>query len=101
MQEKLFNHVSLDRFTGGAIEGALFSEKAAWGHDAYYKTVIVIDESGLENACKNEWGEENLKDRVAEVKSVFMAAIDDLCKGRLLLGGGVNRGHGIFTGKYE
>jgi hypothetical protein len=28
----------------------------------------------------------------------FELALQDLCNGRLPLGGGVNRGHGLFTG---
>ena len=31
-QDKILNHVAIDRFTGGAIDGALFSEKAAYWH---------------------------------------------------------------------
>ncbi len=99
MREKIFNHVSIDRFTGGGLEGALFSEKAAWDKGSQYKTEILIDEIGLEKACEKEWGEDGVKERVEDVKKAFMAAIGDLCDGMLPLGGGVNRGHGVFTGE--
>lgn len=99
MTDKMFNHVSIDRFTGGALEGALFSEKASWGVGQQYKTDILIDEIGLEKACEREWGKESVKERATEVKKALNSAISDLCNGMLPLGGGVNRGHGVFTGE--
>ncbi len=99
MTDKMLNHVSIDRFTGGALEGALFSEKASWGAGQHYNTDILIDETGLEKACEREWGKESVKEHAAAVKEALNDAITDLCNGMLPLGGGVNRGHGVFTGK--
>ncbi|MDE6195095.1 MAG: CRISPR-associated protein [Muribaculaceae bacterium] len=102
--DKILNHVAIDRFTGGAIGGALFSEKASYGGsndtDFRYETEILIDNTGLKRACKLEWGEDS-SEKADELKSVFKAALDDLCKGMLSLGGGVNRGHGVFKGSYN
>jgi len=95
-QDKILNHVAIDRFTGGAIDGALFSEKAAYWHsdnkDNYpLRLEILIDEKNIEKMDKNKIKENALK--------AFNMALDDLCNGLLPLGGGVNRGHGIFNGK--
>ena len=95
-QDKTLNHVAIDRFTGGAIDGALFSEKVAYWHsdnqDNYPLTLeILIDEKNIEKMDKNRVKENALK--------AFNMALDDLCNGLLPLGGGVNRGHGIFNGK--
>lgn len=100
MTAKMLNHVSIDRFTGGALEGALFGEKAAYDFGGAYTTDIIIDEAGLARACVRKWGEEGVKANADRLKEALTAAIDDLCKGMLPLGGGVNRGNGIFTGKY-
>lgn len=94
-QEKIFNHVAIDRFTGGGIDGALFAEKAAYWHndcqDEYpLKLEILIDKQSMEKVDKKGIKEKALK--------AFDMALDDLCNGLLPLGGGVNKGHGIFNG---
>lgn len=80
VQDKLLNHVAIDRFTGGAIDGALFTEKVA-----YRKTAMPVIEFWVNK----------LSD---DVQMSFELTLDDICKGMLPLGGGVNRGNGIFTG---
>ena len=95
-QDKTLNHVAIDRFTGGAIDGALFSEKAAYWHsndesDYPLRLEILIDEKNIDKMDKTKVKEKALK--------AFNMALDDLCNGLLPLGGGVNRGHGIFNGK--
>lgn len=83
-EDKIFNHVKIDYFTGGAIDGALFSEKATYMPGAKFILEILVR--------KEAFNEE-------KVKESFEAAIGDLCDGLLPLGGAVNRGHGVFTGK--
>jgi len=83
-QTKTLNHVSIDRFTGGAIEGALFTEEVMYGKDDTYKLTFKVKY-------------EALKDN--DVKQAFEEALFDITEGMLSLGGGVNRGHGCFTGK--
>ena len=95
-QDKVLNHVAIDRFTGGAIDGALFAEKATYWHQAKQddyplRLEILIDEKSIEKMDKMKVKEKALK--------AFHLALDDLCNGLLPLGGGVNRGHGIFNGK--
>lgn len=80
---KMLNHVSIDRFTGGAIDGALFSEKVTDGKDSSYDLHIMVNKK----AIKSE-----------NVKESFESALDDICNGMLPLGGGVNRGNGVFSG---
>lgn len=95
-QDKVLNHVAIDRFTGGAIDGALFAEKTAYWHQANQEDYplrleILIDEKSIEKMDKNKVKEDALK--------AFNLALNDLCNGLLPLGGGVNRGNGIFNGK--
>ena len=82
VSEKLLNHVAIDRFTGGAIKGALFSEKTLYGGGNELKIKILV----------------KMKDMDDDVVIAFEQTLDDICKGMLPLGGGINRGHGIFTG---
>lgn len=84
VEEKILNHVSIDRFTGGAIDGALFTEKTIYGKGQEFKTIILVKSEVLQK-------EDNIKES-------FEAALTDVCKGMLPLGGGVNRGNGVFTG---
>lgn len=90
---KILNHVKIDRFTGGAIDGALFSEKATFGEkrkkdgEYPYEMKVLVEKKAFEDK---------------DIKDALEAALKDICKGLLPLGGGVNRGHGVFTGKlYE
>lgn len=78
----LMNHVSIDRFTGGAMGGALFTERATYDKgNTYHFTVRVANIQAAEH-----------------VMEAFENALTDLCRGMLPLGGGVNRGNGCFTG---
>lgn len=78
---KVLNHVSIDRFTGGAIAGALFSEAPNYGKGEQITCTIWV---------KNDLEKDYIK--------AFNQAINDLCIGMLPLGGGVNRGNGCFNG---
>jgi len=77
---KVFDHVSIDRFTGGAIDGALFNEKTI--------------------AQRDDWDIEILleKDVDTEFKDAFEKALKDICTGMLALGGATTKGHGVFSG---
>jgi len=82
---KIFNHVAIDRFTGGAMDGALFSEKVSYFNDKDKTFELNIY---VENI--------NTKEFVIEA---FEDALKDICKGLLPLGGMTTKGHGMFTGK--
>lgn len=83
-EDKLFNHVAIDRFTGGALQGALFHEKATYGQGKEFTTKITL--------LKTDFDDEYI------IKA-FESALKDLTEGRLPLGGGVNKGHGCFKGE--
>ena len=80
-QIKTFDHVSIDRFTGGAIDGALFQEKTI--------------------AQKDEWSIEILLENSVEQEYIdaFESSLKDICSGMLPLGGMTTKGHGVFSGK--
>jgi len=80
-KQKLLNHVAIDRFTGGAMDGALFSEEVAANKEQFTMEILV---------------KEDVK---ADYLQAFECALNDLCTGMLPLGGGTMRGHGCFNGE--
>ncbi len=80
---KIFNHVAIDRFTGGAMNGALFSEKVSNLLDANFQFDIFVKSDALSDV---------------HVKTAFENTLIDISKGLLPLGGMTTKGHGIFTG---
>ncbi|MDQ7060880.1 MAG: RAMP superfamily CRISPR-associated protein [Sulfurimonas sp.] len=82
-ESKIFDHVSIDRFTGGAIDGALFQEK----------TIAQKDELEIEILLH--------KDVVGTEKEAFESALTDITTGMLALGGMTTKGHGVFIGSWS
>ena len=85
-RDKIFNHVAIDRFTGGAMDGALFSEKVSYFENENDTVNIEITVDNSEKFSDN-------------VLDAFEETLKDVCKGLLPLGGMTTKGHGIFTGK--
>jgi CRISPR/Cas system CSM-associated protein Csm3 (group 7 of RAMP superfamily) len=84
-QNKILNHVSIDRFTGGAMDGALFSENVIYGSkEKSYVLTFKVNNDALKNI---------------DVEQSFEQSLFDIAEGMLPLGGGINRGHGCFSGK--
>ena len=83
VEDKILNHVSIDRFTGGAIDGALFSEKTTYLGRPFEMKIMVDESAGKDDEA---------------ITKAFEEAMKDICRGLLPLGGGVNRGNGVFTG---
>lgn len=81
--DKIFNHVAIDRFTGGALDGALFSEKVS----------TLAEETAFEFTVYLDYDKEDT------IKEAFEETLKDVCKGLLPLGGMTTKGHGVFTGK--
>lgn len=79
---KIFDHVSIDRFTGGAIEGALFQEKTVASCESFILEILL--------------NKEKIKDEVAI--EAFENALKDITTGMLSLGGATTKGHGVFGG---
>lgn len=86
LEKKVLNHVKIDRFTGGAVDGALFSEEVLYAPGKTFNLELMLRKTAVDE-----------KDR--KIVKAFEAALTDLCKGYLPLGGGVNRGNGTFKGK--
>jgi CRISPR/Cas system CMR subunit Cmr4 (Cas7 group RAMP superfamily) len=80
---KVFAHVKIDRFTGGAKDSALFQEKVVSSDESLEMEIVVEQLQALEK----------------EYIEAFEKALKDLAGGRLPLGGNTNRGHGIFRGR--
>jgi CRISPR/Cas system CMR subunit Cmr4 (Cas7 group RAMP superfamily) len=79
----LQHHVSIDRFTGGARDQALY------------------DEAPLFCGTEFTWRIGLSRPLCSEEESLLRAVVADLAESRLQLGGGTGRGHGFFTGTAE
>ena len=84
LPSKVLNHVSIDRFTGGAIDGALFNEETLYANGHTFGMKLLVNNAAFTG---NDL-----------VKTAFEDTLKDLCSGMLPLGGGVNRGNGCFEG---
>ncbi len=82
--EKTFNHVAIDRFTGGAIDGALFEERVIQYSNPINFNILV------KNSILSS----------GKIKEAWELTLNDLVKGKLALGGNTTKGHGIFEGTY-
>lgn len=76
-KEKIVTRNAIDRFTGGAVNGALFTEKMFYGGT----TCLEIS---FHKRCNSEF------------RKVLAAAITDLDMGILAIGGETSVGHGLF-----
>ena len=85
-QEKLVNHVTIDDFTGAAIDGHLFTEEPIFGKGTVLKMKIHVRKSALTDE---------------KVRKALEYTFCDLCEGQLPLGGGVYRGNGLFVGSWK
>lgn len=81
--KKLLNHVAIDRFTGGAMEGALFNEEVIRRKESFELICLVNN---------------NVEQKYMDV---LEKTLQELCSCKLPIGGGTMRGHGCFTGTIE
>lgn len=81
--QKYINHISVDSFSGGAISGALFTEMVDFAPDKELTINVIVNKNGTDDCAI----------------MAFERAVSDLCEGLLPLGGGTNRGNGMFKGK--
>ena len=84
--QKLINHVSIDRFTGGAMPGKLFNERPVCADSRIPLTILVEKEVINEPDPQNP----NL------IRKALKHTLIDLAEGRLQLGAGSGRGNGYF-----
>lgn len=82
-RQQVFMHNKVDRFTGGVMTGALFSENILWQSDIKIKFDITQPEK--------------LNDPM--IKQAFNNALQDLADGWLALGASGSRGLGVFLDK--
>lgn len=82
-RDGVLDHVSLDRYTQGPMDGMLFQEAPL--HGGAIAIPISVVETGVSGAARR----------------ALSAALKDLCEGRLALGAGSNRGHGYFKGEID
>jgi CRISPR/Cas system CSM-associated protein Csm3 (group 7 of RAMP superfamily) len=82
------DHVSLDRFTQGPLDGQLFDEAPLYKGRITFE--VAIDVTRLETANTS------VDDQLTPLRKAF----EDLCRGRLAFGGGTGRGHGFAKGKW-
>lgn len=86
IREKVFNHVAIDRFTGGALDSALYDEKVVTTTENIRLDILVMEEAFVDDSADKK------------VQLAFEAALKDIATGMLPLGGNVMRGHGCFEG---
>lgn len=91
------NHVSLDRFTSGPLDGHLFAETPLWK---------LAADGGTGDGTAGGQGRVLVRVLVRgaaevapEARRALVAALDDLAAGRLQIGAGSGRGHGWFEGR--
>ncbi len=90
-KQKILNHVTIDRYTGGALDTALFDEKPLWknnGENIDFELELKIIVDGYDILDEN-------------IKKAFEMTIEELRTGKLQVGAGNGRGNGYFTGTKE
>ena len=87
---KVFEHVSIDRFTGGAIDSALFQEKAIAKRDEFIIEILLRND-----VCGDKEKEKTFNNALEAIET----ALDDVVQERLSLGGATTKGYGFFKGK--
>ena len=99
---KVFEHISIDRFTGGAIDAALFQEKAIAQRNNF-EIEVEIEPDKTDKKGKKRSGfcvEILVKSNVPKASlDAFEAALNDVIKGHLPLGGATTKGYGFFKGE--
>ena len=83
---KVLPHIKIDKFTGGVQDGALFQEKVSTSNQEEFFEEIYVEKNALADST---------------IRKSFERALQDICDGLLPLGGGTNRGHGIFMGSLK
>ena len=82
LQSQVIPHVGIDRFTGGARDSVLFSERPFWKGESMEIQLRILDVENIEDA--------------PSVLLAFRRAVEDLASGRLAFGAGSGRGLGRF-----
>ena len=92
---QIFAHNSIDRFTGGTIDGALFQESANTS-PAFKLDIFVANATN-----RADFQDSNQKEYFAIAIKSFENALQDICVGILPLGAMSSKGHGFFSGDLD
>ncbi len=88
--QQVVQHVSLDRFTQGPLDGHLFAEQVNWKlGPAEPQSIVTKVHVRRANDISNK------------ARQVLRRTLDDLVEGRLQIGAGSGRGHGWMSGRIE
>lgn len=87
VQEKIFDHLKVDPYTGGALDSALYQEK----------TVMLKKDQPF--ICLDIYLQHDDSEESEACEKAFENALRDVCLGMLPLGGLTSKGHGFFSGK--
>ncbi|MFA8436808.1 MAG: RAMP superfamily CRISPR-associated protein [Marinifilaceae bacterium] len=101
--EKLLNHVAIDRFTGGAMDGALFNEKVVQAMPLKLNgtTEALSQDTPTDYIELNLYVEPFLHEEEEKIVKALECTLQDICTGMLPLGASVMRGHGCFKGNWK
>lgn len=80
-KQQRISHISIDRFTGGAADSHLFSERPVWEGDFPDLRMVILQ---ADQVCRNS-------------RQALLATLKDIAEGRLGLGAGAGRGLGYFN----
>jgi CRISPR/Cas system CSM-associated protein Csm3 (group 7 of RAMP superfamily) len=87
-------HVAIDRWTGGASDGALFSVLEPWNVQ-WGDLILAIDPNRLPRRA-GEAGKDKMEEALAAI-ALLLLTLADFVKGETPLGFGTNRGFGSVT----
>jgi CRISPR/Cas system CSM-associated protein Csm3 (group 7 of RAMP superfamily) len=87
-------HVAIDRWTGGASDGALFSVLQPWNFQ-WSALMLAIDPNRLPRRA-GEDGKDDIEEALAAI-ALLLLTLADFVKGETPLGFGTNRGFGSVT----
>ena len=97
----MLSHVAIDRYTGGALQGALYNEEVLQPEQELTVDLYVEAAAFADHEFYNTTTNTTTTVKGDHVRQAFECALDDLCAGRLPLGGGTSRGHGTFSGTLQ
>jgi CRISPR/Cas system CSM-associated protein Csm3 (group 7 of RAMP superfamily) len=95
-----YAHNSIDRFTAGVREGALFFEEVLTDTQSF-KLDITVTLPLNENTKEWKITESEKEAKRANIRQALHLTLTDLTEGRLALGAGGGRGHGYFRSELK
>lgn len=94
-----YSHNSVNRFTGGVRDGALFFEEVVTDSQAFELNITVA--LPHDDQLPKIWKKLKQEQKLNKVWQALQLALNDLVEGELALGAGGGRGHGYFKGELK